>query len=291
MREYERRSRWTPRHVLAVVLILVVLAVLLLFVYRSTERSREVEAEATPTSTAIAGATAEPKTALSNAPAASGQPGRTEAPPARTQAPATQPPVAAEPTPKVTFSETEESLVHLVRQDAAVSCSPRRTDLPPGATAAIECRPGTQPLPGWEHLPYGIAERVGVYKFESDAAAAVVYLDRMTQAGVTLGHGDCWAGTAGDEPHVWGDAESVTRGDHPEVEYHGEVLNAWRFGCFVNENAIANVRVTCGDGIYLGILGRIGDLAALTDWSWASPPHVGADTGFAYPPGICLGSN
>ena len=89
------------------------------------------------------------------------------------------------------MSRYERKLMRFLREDARVRCAPRRSDLPPGATAAVECRVGSP-----------LVERVGVYGFmaANDAGdadqtfldrAAIAYLDRMDRQGVLGASGDC----------------------------------------------------------------------------------------------------
>jgi hypothetical protein len=114
---------------------------------------------------------------------------------------------------------------------------------------------------------------------------ALVYLDRMTQAGVTLREGDCYDGRAGDTSWIPGDGEDFST----FVEYRGQRYNAERVGCFLNENGIANVRLTCGGAIYIGVLGRNEDLAGLSEWIGAFAPYAPRD--IPSPPGICFGTD
>ena len=58
-------------------------------------------------------------------------------------------------------------------------------------------------------------------------------------------------------------------------------------GCFHDANGNANIRVTCGDGTYMGILGTTRDIAALDAWASKYPPDAEIDT--PSPPGICYG--
>ena len=54
-------------------------------------------------------------------------------------------------------------------------------------------------------------------------------------------------------------------------------------GCYFNELGIANVRVTCGGGIYIGI-GEDDDLVSLWEWAWAGRERHVVRT--AMPPGF-----
>lgn len=150
--------------------------------------------------------------------------------------------------PAPTMSPAERELVAEIRHDAAVNCTPRRTDLPPGAIAGVECRPQSD-----------LVARVGVYRFGSDEDAALAYLERMDSYAVKLNGGRCHLGEAGD-------SGSGLEGG-PTVVFEGETLDVRRNGCFHDENGMANYRLTCWrDGLYVGVLGRTSDIAALGDW-------------------------
>ena len=78
----------------------------------------------------------------------------------------------------------ERFLVHVLRDDVAQRCEPRRSGLPAGAIAGIECA---------VNAPF--VDSVGVYGFDLPAAAALAYLERMNVEG-TLGRR--WAVPVGD---------------------------------------------------------------------------------------------
>jgi len=131
-------------------------------------------------------------------------------------------------------------------------CSPKRTDLPERSWAAIECV-----------VADGLVDRVGLYLFGENAYwARQHYVERLSEYDVALESGDCAAGTPGDS--AWHDMDGQP------------IDSAFRTGCFVNENDHANVRVTCPPsmetsstpGLYIGVLGSTGDVAALYDWTW-----------------------
>ena len=164
-----------------------------------------------------------------SAPLGSGPPS-SPAPSASAGGPAATPPTA---TGAPTLSPAERQLAFGIREDAQESCTPRRTELPTGATAGAECRPAT-----------GLVARVGVYAFPTEAEAFTAYKARLDQAGVALRSGDCEAGTKGDRAWVPGDGPTEGGDLHQ------------RSGCFHDENGTANIRVTCGDGRYIGVLGR-----------------------------------
>jgi hypothetical protein len=144
-------------------------------------------------------------------------------------------------------------------------CTPRQTELPDGALAGVECR-----------LEVGIAARVGAYRFADAREAALAYLGRMDGYGVAPDSGDCAANAKGERTWMIGGS-----GDTVEVDGSGP-LEVGRIGCFLNENDFANVRLTCGS-MYVGILGRNDDIAALHRWAWGSdrPSETGVQ------PDIC----
>ena len=244
MREYERRSRWTPWHVLAILLILGVLVAGVVLVYRLTERpgdSRPGDVAAGPTPTASAPAVAPTASALNQVPPAAAPPAA--APPtAAAQAP------EATPAPVTVFSPEEEHLVAGVRDDARVNCSPRRTELPEGALAGIECRPTTGP-----------AARVGVYAFDGSDDALRAYFDRLASYGVEPETGNCWEGIPGDG--FWGGDTGVDNGQN----------EIYRQGCFLDEDGHANLRFTgLAESVYVGIVGQSWtSIPELLEWAWA----------------------
>ena len=173
------------------------------------------------------------------------------------------------------FSSTEAGLVLGLRADAQVNCIPKRHDLPAGSTAAVECTLEAAPV-----------ARVAAYAFPTEREAAATYLERLGEYGVAPQTGNCYEGTPGDSPNTPGDGEG-REGDEGVIAWNGKILVAARFGCFRNEEGIANVRVTCGGGIYIGVLGTNGDIAALAGWAGRHPG--GRPMSTPSPPGICLG--
>jgi len=171
------------------------------------------------------------------------------------------------PTPVPTLSTGEAALLPFLRANARVNCQPRRIDLPPRITVGVECLPTD-----------ALVERVGIYGFGTAGSdpepARDTYLERMAAAGVAPGSGDCAKGTPGDAS--W-------PATLPDVGDDGK-LNPNRAGCFLDENGIANVRVTCYGPYYVGVLGRTKELAALVAWAWAVQPGESVDRD---PPGIC----
>lgn len=201
-------------------------------------------------------------------------PPETPASPA-TPAPPRPAPATPAPTPVPSFTDAELALLGLIRPDARIDCAPRRTGLPPGATAGVECRPGTS-----------VVERVGAYRFPSEQYAATAYLARMVDEGVSLRSGDCFDGIEGDGAWTPGDGEGeVSAGDPSGVVFDGTPYIVYRHGCFLNDAGMANFRATCGDGVYVGILGANGDFRLLTRWAWKFAPDAVQGTPSA--PGIC----
>jgi hypothetical protein len=239
MREYERRRRWTPSHLMAIVLIIALLIAGVVLVYRLTERPSDAGpggVAAGPTPTASARAVAPTASAPTQVPPAAAPPA------AATQAPeATSPPVAV-------FSPDEELLVEGLREDARVDCSPRRSELPERAYAGIECRPSTGP-----------AARVGVYAFNGGDDALRAYFDRLADYGVDPETGNCWEGIPGDG--FWGGDTGVDN----------SLNEIYRQGCFLDEDGQANVRFTgLAESVYVGIVGQSWtSIPELLDWAWA----------------------
>jgi hypothetical protein len=182
--------------------------------------------------------------------------------PAATRGPVATPQPVATPAP--TLSPTERALVAEFREDAVVNCIPRRTELPPRAIAGVECRPDSD-----------LVARVGLYRFRSDEDAALTYLERMASYGVEPDSGYCHQGEPADEGSP---LEGV-----PTVVFGGSRLSIYRTGCFHDENGTANYRLTCwGGAVYVGVLGRTSDIAALADWVWRGQVDTPS------PPGICV---
>ena len=179
---------------------------------------------------------------------------------------------AAISSPTPAFTPEEAALSAGLRADAAVHCAPRRTDLPALAVAGVECR-----------LETAIVARVGAYRFASGQDAASTYLERLASYDVAPATGDCPGGTAGDAAWMPGDGSSGTIDPQLLLKNATGSWAVGRSGCFLDENGVANVRVTCGS-TYVGILGRTSDLAALHRWVWQSDS---GPTEPSTPPGIC----
>ena len=213
---------------------------------------------ALPSPPATPGATVSPSTPVTP----SGSP---EAP-----SPTVTPAPTDSPAPAMTRQERQ--LVAILRPDAAVNCVPRRDDLPEGARWGIECHPN-DPL----------VARVGVYDFPTEIDAARAYMTRMADSGVDVNSGDCGRDQPGETAWVPGDGEGDI--DDPGVfNFENEALSPERAGCFLNEDGIANTRVTCG--VYIGVLGTGKDLSDLYDWTWKYPE--GYEHSTPEPPGICV---
>jgi hypothetical protein len=129
--------------------------------------------------------------------------------------------------------------------------------------------------------------RVGVYAFPSNRSAALAYFDRLAGYGVRPMTGDCWIGRTSDGAWTPGDLEPDIAND-PDygIVYGGKPYSVLRAGCYVDEGGHANMRTTCGDGIYIGVLGRTDDIAKLTRWTWEYATGIEEPT--PMPPGICM---
>ncbi len=159
-------------------------------------------------------------------------------------------------TPAPAKTAAEAALFAGLAKDISYDCPPRRTNLPAGATAGVEC-----------NVNAATAIRVGIYGFPDAHPATATYLDRLASYGVKPDSGDCAAGKSGDA--AWTDSQGRTVG---------------RIGCFLDENGTANLRVVCGP-TYVGVLGRDGDLRNIYSWAWMfgdPPTSIGGE-----PPAIC----
>jgi hypothetical protein len=168
------------------------------------------------------------------------------------------------------FSPDQAALVASIRSDARVGCAPRTENLPPKATAGVECVIGSN-----------LVDRVGVYAFANPQDALAAYIARMAGYGVALRTGDCDAGTPGDEAWTPGDGPDEG-GDQP-----------WRTGCFLDENGTANVRTVCGletgageVARYIGVLGAAKKIKPLV--AWTKVYEDGVEESVPSPPGICV---
>lgn len=220
-------------------------------------------------------------------PSAPAESARPEPPEPSVTAQATDPASRPDPTVRASaMTAYERELMGFLREDARIGCAPRRSDLPSGATAAVECRVGS-----------ALVNRVAVYGFitgndveDADQAsldrAAFAYLDRMDRQGVLGASGDCVAGTPQDVSWMGPEADRDGSNAFIQVEYAGRPYSVDRYGCFVNEQGVANFRATCGEGAYIGVLGRTPRLDQLTTWAlrWPDPENM------SFPmPGLCAG--
>jgi len=120
-------------------------------------------------------------------------------------------------------------------------------------------------------------DRVGVYLFRNSDDMGATYLDRLAEYGIGPNSGGCYQGTGGDLN--WGSSFAPDDESRPWAHV----------GCYLDENNIANVRVTCDGAVYIGVLGRNRDLRALYSWAMGLPPDTGGMDGSGTPPGICVG--
>ena len=154
--------------------------------------------------------------------------------------PTTAPPATPSTAP-VVLTPDERYLLDGIRR-GAIDCEPIRAsaDLPPGAIAGIECASDEPSV-----------ARIGFYRFATDQAMLDAYLARMRAEGVELESGGCFDG----------------EGEGAYIPHEGFSID--RDGCFVNAEGYANYRATrSGSHVYIGILGRTGDMRALEDFAW-----------------------
>lgn len=173
--------------------------------------------------------------------------------------------------PAPAFTADESALVARLRDDAAVGCAPRRTDLPARAIAGVECR-----------VNAAVVTRVGAYLFRDARDAATTYLERLASNHIEPATGDCRAGTIGDLAWMPGDGVAGNAADQVVFGSTGPWALG-RSGCFLDDNGTANVRTTCGS-MYVGVVGRDEDLLAVDRWTRATQ---GGPAGAGEPPGIC----
>jgi hypothetical protein len=139
------------------------------------------------------------------------------------------------------YTDDEAFLLAGIREDARSSCA-RRDSLPSGAIAGVECS-----------VAGGPASSVGAFLFPSRDTLLSAYFDRLGDAGVAPASGGC-PGEPGDGIYV------------PDLD---PATGPYRIGCFINEFGNANYRITYPDSlVYVGVLGRDGDLPVLDDWVW-----------------------
>jgi hypothetical protein len=165
------------------------------------------------------------------------------APPVTSPPPSvTPPPPSPEPSP-ADFTAAERYLLDGILRGAE-DCQPAggSDDLPKDAIAGIECA-----------SPDPAVARIGFYLFANDGDMLDAYLARMKAEGVALDSGIC--------------NEGEREGAY--IPWEGDEIAPYRVGCFINDEGYANYRVTLpGAHVYIGILGRSGDMVALEDFAW-----------------------
>ena len=155
-----------------------------------------------------------------------------------TQTPSETPSEAPSEAP-VTPTADEQALIDGILRGAD-DCHPVRDGLPAGAVAGIECASDDPAV-----------ARVGFYRFADEDTMLDAYLARMASEGISLDSGGCVDG----------------EGEGSYVPYEGQ--SPWRHGCFLNDEGYANYRATLpGARVYIGILGRSDDMAALESFSF-----------------------
>ena len=165
--------------------------------------------------------------------------------------PAPPEPVAT-PTPKPRpterpISQKERYLLSGVLR-GAVDCHPVRSDLPPKSSAGIECASDDPAV-----------ARVGFYYFERDEDLLAAYAARMIREGVALDSGPaCYEGES----------------EGPFVPWEGPEMAPYRYGCFINSEGYANLRMAIGSPVYIGILGRTDDMEALATFAFRGSVDV-----------------
>ena len=162
--------------------------------------------------------------------------------PVATPAPTSKPRPTERP-----LSKTERFLLAGVLR-GAVDCHPVRSDLPPKSSAGIECASDDPAV-----------ARVGFYYFESDKDLLAAYAARMIREGVAL-----------DSGPVCNEGES----EGPFVPWEGPEMAPYRYGCFINSEGYANLRLAIGAPVYIGILGRTDDMEALAAFAFRGSVDV-----------------
>jgi hypothetical protein len=139
----------------------------------------------------------------------------------------------------VNLTVDEQYLLDGIRR-GAVDCRPLRDGLPPHATGGIECDSDDPAV-----------ARVGFFRFDGEADMLAAYFARMDAEGVKR------------------DSVACTDGEGESAYIPGEEEVASRHGCFVNDEGYANYRATLpGVLVYIGVLGRTGDMRSLEDFAW-----------------------
>jgi hypothetical protein len=225
-----------------------------------------VASTASPTALASASPRASEAVPASPTALASASPRASEAVPASQTAPTDASPL--------TYSDDEQWLLEAIREDARVACVPERGDIQPRAIAAVGCRLET---PLVHHISaFLVPPQVDADGTKTDLALQT-YLELLTSYGVQPRTGDCQAGTSGDSS--WPDYLPDVSSPDEEGPYRPS-----RSGCFLDQNGIANVAVTCYAGISIWIYGGNDDLAGLYAWAWRLAEGESPDRD---PPGIC----
>ena len=166
--------------------------------------------------------------------------------PTATPAPVVTPEPTETPAPRLTADE--KHLINGIHRDAT-DCRAVRDGLPGKAIAGIECRSNDPAVAS-----------IGFYLFENDAEMLDDYFARMDAEGVVRDSGGT-ADKEGESAYVPGDDE-----DEPLPDRHGN---------FVNAEGYANYRATLsGNHVYIGILGRTGDMGSLIDFAWRGVKDV-----------------
>lgn len=153
--------------------------------------------------------------------------------------------------PSTSFTRAERVLLEAVPPDIVDTCVPRRTDLPDGNVAAVQCKPASP-----------IVRDMAYYLLEGDDARAV-FDERMREHKVPEGF-----------------SQKCRRGK-PAYEYATGGLDA--DGCYIDDNGRANLRsiswitncrvLRAGSvllkepSLYVAVLGEDADIARLSDWS------------------------
>lgn len=66
-------------------------------------------------------------------------------------------------------------------------------------------------------------------------------------------------------------------GQGPFVPWEGPEMAPYRCGCFINREGYANLRLTIGSPIYIGILGRSDHMGALASFAFRGSVDVPGD--------------
>ena len=189
---------------------------------------------------------AAPTTAATPAPTLAPEP-TTVATPAPSK-PAVTPTPTSKPKPtQRPISEGERYLLAGVLR-GAVDCHVVRSGLPPKSRAGIECASDDRQV-----------ARVGFYYFERDDDLLAAYAARKVREGVALDSGPaCKEGES----------------EGPYVPWDGPDMAPFRYGCFINGEGYANLRLTTGSAVYIGILGRTDDMEALAAFAFRGSVDV-----------------